>query len=115
MNEEDEDDDWFYFQWESLQATRIKLVICEKSIEINQFYSQWTIELSVRKYHSNSKYLFPGAFPPGSNCEYSPVYFFRCSSIDTCTIKSYETELYEDMKQKTNGKVPERVYFNKGL
>lgn len=39
----------------------------------------------------------------------------HCSSIKSSTIKSYEPELYEDMVQKTNGKVPERVFFNKGL
>ena len=40
---------------------------------------------------------------------------FPCSSIKTSTIQSFEAELYEDMKQRTKGNVPERVYFNKGL
>lgn len=30
-------------------------------------------------------------------------------------MKSYEPELYEIMKETTGGKIPERVFFNKGL
>lgn len=36
-------------------------------------------------------------------------------SMDTSTIKAWEPELYEEMLRKTEGKVPEKVYFNKGL
>ncbi|XP_034483045.1 sideroflexin-2 [Drosophila innubila] len=35
--------------------------------------------------------------------------------LDTSTIRTFEPELYEDMVKRTNGAVPKRVYFNKGL
>lgn len=37
------------------------------------------------------------------------------SSIKTSTIRRLEPSFYEDMEQRTKGRVPERVYFNKGL
>lgn len=38
----------------------------------------------------------------------------RCS-IDMKTIERFESEAYEKMLKKTSGKLPEKVYFNKGL
>jgi len=36
-------------------------------------------------------------------------------SLDTSIMRTFEPELYEDLEKKTQGKVPKRVYFNKGL
>ncbi|XP_065361302.1 sideroflexin-2 [Calliphora vicina] len=41
--------------------------------------------------------------------------FPQTCSLSTSTIQRFEPELYEEMKQATNGKVPQKVYFNKGL
>lgn len=30
-------------------------------------------------------------------------------------MQRFEPELYEEMKQTTQGKIPQKVYFNKGL
>lgn len=38
----------------------------------------------------------------------------KCS-VKTSTIQRFEPEFYKEMVEKTKGKVPERVYFNKGL
>ncbi|KAM8708080.1 hypothetical protein ACLKA7_015107 [Drosophila subpalustris] len=35
--------------------------------------------------------------------------------LDTSTMRTFESELYEDMVKRTGGAVPKRVYFNKGL
>ncbi|KAH8419632.1 hypothetical protein KR222_011179, partial [Zaprionus bogoriensis] len=36
-------------------------------------------------------------------------------TLDTSSMRTFEPELYEDMVKRTNGAVPKRVYFNKGL
>ncbi|XP_030573175.1 sideroflexin-2 [Drosophila novamexicana] len=36
-------------------------------------------------------------------------------SLNTSTMRTFEPELYKDMVQRTGDKVPNRVYFNKGL
>lgn len=36
-------------------------------------------------------------------------------SINMKTIERFESEAYEKMLKKTSGKLPEKVYFNKGL
>ncbi|EDW69910.2 sideroflexin-2 [Drosophila virilis] len=36
-------------------------------------------------------------------------------SLDTSTMRTFEPELYKDMVKRTGDKVPNRVYFNKGL
>lgn len=41
--------------------------------------------------------------------------FPQRAAISTSTIKRFEPELYEEMKGNTKGKVPDVVYFNKGL
>ncbi|XP_026288551.1 sideroflexin-2 [Frankliniella occidentalis] len=41
--------------------------------------------------------------------------FPQRASLSTSFIKKYEPEEYEKMVKQTNGKVPETVYFNKGL
>ncbi|KNC28522.1 hypothetical protein FF38_05710 [Lucilia cuprina] len=38
-----------------------------------------------------------------------------CFSLSTSTMQRFEPELYEEMKQTTNGNIPSKVYFNKGL
>ncbi|XP_017843779.1 sideroflexin-2 [Drosophila busckii] len=35
--------------------------------------------------------------------------------LDSSTMRRFEPELYEQMEQRTQGNVPKRVYFNKGL
>jgi hypothetical protein len=41
--------------------------------------------------------------------------FPQRASLSAATIKRFEPELYKEMEESTKGKVPERVYFNKGL
>lgn len=36
-------------------------------------------------------------------------------SLNISTIKRLEPEFYEEMLQNTKGKIPNKVYFNKGL
>ncbi|XP_017134746.1 sideroflexin-2 [Drosophila miranda] len=43
------------------------------------------------------------------------AFFPQQCSLDTSTMRTFEPELYEDMKKRTEGNVPKRVYFNKGL
>lgn len=40
---------------------------------------------------------------------------FYFSSLKVSTIERFEPELYKEMHAKNNGKLPEKVYFNKGL
>jgi hypothetical protein len=37
------------------------------------------------------------------------------SSLDIGTIKRFEPEFYQEIEKNTNGKVPDLVFFNKGL
>ncbi|XP_037815751.1 sideroflexin-2 [Lucilia sericata] len=41
--------------------------------------------------------------------------FPQTCSLSTSTMQRFEPELYEEMKQTTNGNIPSKVYFNKGL
>lgn len=41
--------------------------------------------------------------------------FPQRASLAASTMQRFEPEFYNDMSKKTGGKVPERVYFNKGL
>lgn len=41
--------------------------------------------------------------------------FPQRASLDASTIQRFEPEFYAEMEKKAGGKVPERVYFNKGL
>ncbi|EDW79137.1 sideroflexin-2 [Drosophila tropicalis] len=43
------------------------------------------------------------------------AFFPQQCSLDTATMRTFEPELYEDMKKRTQGVIPKRVYFNKGL
>lgn len=41
--------------------------------------------------------------------------FPQKASLKASTMSRFEPELYKDMEERTKGKVPEKVYFNKGL
>ena len=41
--------------------------------------------------------------------------FPQRASLSTSTIKKFEPESYQEMEDNTKGKVPDVVYFNKGL
>jgi sideroflexin-2 len=41
--------------------------------------------------------------------------FPQRASLHASTIERFESDSYKDIKEKTKAKVPEKVYFNKGL
>lgn len=41
--------------------------------------------------------------------------FPQRASIDMSTIQKFDKEFYEEMQKKHGKKLPEKVYFNKGL
>lgn len=45
----------------------------------------------------------------------SKFVLFLFSSLKTSTMKRFEPTLYEEMVERNKGKVPEKIYFNKGL
>lgn len=41
--------------------------------------------------------------------------FPQNASLNIGTIRRFEPEFYEEIEKNTKGKLPEKVYFNKGL
>lgn len=41
--------------------------------------------------------------------------FPQRASLSASTIQRFEPEFYKEMEKKSGGKIPDRVYFNKGL
>jgi sideroflexin-2 len=41
--------------------------------------------------------------------------FPQRASLSASTIQRFEPKFYEELEKKSGGKIPERVYFNKGL